>query len=202
MKFINNGMFAFMVSKGEAVIVDGGGSDNNNEILGATSADGMPLMRDVAILERVRAMTAEGIPFMQGSPWHGEVVEDLGSTEVAEEDMNGMGADEQLDNNNFDDVDVDVSATSTWGPLGGVVALEGFVYIGKLSFLCFGLTTKYFAGTLAMGGQSDCSAEEKKSGSRQMQCRVNIERDNLDREVGRNERGLTMQSKIQCAFMA
>jgi hypothetical protein len=41
MKFINNGMYALMISKGEAVIGDGGGSENDNEILGTTSVDGM-----------------------------------------------------------------------------------------------------------------------------------------------------------------
>jgi hypothetical protein len=74
-----------------------------------------------------------------------------------------------------------------------VVALDRFVYIGKLSFYCFGLTPKYFAGMLAMGGQSDQSVEEKKSELKQMQCRFNTERDTLDREVGGNERGPTMQ---------
>ena len=65
------------------------------------------------MIEHVRAMTAEGMPIMQGSPWQGEMAEDLGSTEVAEEDINGTGADGKLDNNNFDNVVADVSATST-----------------------------------------------------------------------------------------
>jgi hypothetical protein len=88
---------------------------------------------------------------MQGSPWHGDVVEDPCSTDVVEEDMNDMGVDGKFGNTNFKDVDVDVSATSTWDPFGGVVvAPEGFVYIGKLAFLCFSSTLKYFAGMLAM----------------------------------------------------
>ena len=121
-------MLALMIRKGEAVIVDCGGSGNDNQILGANSADGMPLTRDVAMIEHVRAMTAEGMPIMQGSPWQGEMAEDLGSTEVAEEDINGTGADGKLDNNNFDNVVADVSATSTQDPFGGVVVPEGFVY--------------------------------------------------------------------------
>ncbi len=52
----------------------------------------------------------------------------------------------------FDDVDIDVAARD---PFGGVIAIEGYVYIGKLAFICFGPTLKYFAGMLAMGGQSD-----------------------------------------------
>jgi hypothetical protein len=53
-----------------------------------------------------------------------------------------------------------------------------------------------------MGVLSKCSLEEKKSGLRNMQRKVNAEQDNLDKEVGASERGLTMQSKMQCAFMA
>ena len=43
-----------------------------------------------------------------------------------------------------------------------VIAPEGYCYVGKLVFICFGPTSKYFAGTLAMGGQSYRTAEEKK----------------------------------------
>jgi hypothetical protein len=52
-------MYALMINEGEAVVVDGGGLDNDNEILGATSEEGMPLtltMND-ALIERVRAKT-------------------------------------------------------------------------------------------------------------------------------------------------
>jgi hypothetical protein len=73
--------------------------------------------------------------------------------------------------------------------------------MGKLVFICFGPTSKYFAGTLAMGGQSNQTAEEKKQGSRKEQRKVNTDRNNMDREVG-FDRGLNMQSKMQCAMMA
>ena len=83
---------------------------------------------------------------------------------------------------------------------GGVIAPEGYVYTGKLALICFGPTSKYFAGTLAMGGQADRTVEEKKEGSRKAQCMVTTDRNNVDREVA-FDRGLTMQSKMQCAMM-
>ena len=52
-----------------------------------------------------------------------------------------------------------------------------------------------------MGGQSDQTAEEKKQGSRKEQRKVTTDRNNMDREVGL-DRGLNMQSKMQCALMA
>ncbi len=170
MKYIDDGMYALMMSKGEADVVDGGSLDDNNVILGATSAEGMSLMRDDVLIEHVREKTVEGLPLRPGSPWQGQVVEDLDSTEVAQEEMNPTEVDGKLDKNNFDDVDVDLAATSTWDPFGGVVALGGFVYIRKLSIYCFGPTLKNFAGTLEMGRQSNQSVEEKKVD----QCRCNV----------------------------
>jgi hypothetical protein len=44
---------------------------------------------------------------------------------------------------------------------GGIIAPEGYVYTGRLVFICFGPTSKYFAGTLAMGGQENGRREEE-----------------------------------------
>jgi len=96
-----------------------------------------------------------------------------------------------------------VEQNAIWDPFqrGGVSAPEGFTYNGKLSFICFGPTSKFFASTLAMGGQSDCTVEEKKEGSRKAQRKVNTERANTDREVG-IDRGMMLTHRMQCAFMA
>jgi hypothetical protein len=78
---------------------------------------------------------------------------------------------------------------------------EGFTYFGKLSFLCFGPTSKYFAATLVMGGRSNCTVEERKEGLRKAQHKVNTERANTDREVG-IDRGMTMNARMQCGTNA
>ena len=93
--------------------------------------------------------------------------------------------------------------TTLWDPFqhGGVIAPEGFTYFGKLSFLCFGPTSKFFASNLSMGGQSNCTVEERKEGSRKAQRKVNTKRANTDREVG-IDRGIMMNAQMQCAFMA
>jgi hypothetical protein len=52
-----------------------------------------------------------------------------------------------------------------------------------------------------MGGQSDHTLEEKKDGSRQAHRKITKERNNNDCDVGMN-RGMTMQARMQCAFMA
>jgi hypothetical protein len=165
MQFVDNGMLTFALSLNESGVINDIGSDkDDDEIIGATSADGMPLTRDDALIEHMSEV--------------GLVLED-----------------EYVDINN-DEVENKRSDA-----FGGIIASEGYVYTGKLVFICFGPTSKYFAGTLAMGGRADRTVEEKKEGSRKAQRKVTADRNNVDREVG-FDRGLTMQSKMQCAMMA
>ena len=120
-----------------------------------------------------------------------------------------VGGDDMLAKRKDDDCDDDVEEQNSpielesWDPFkrGGIIAPDGFTYIGKLSFICFGPTSKFFASTLAMGGQSDRTVEEKKAGSRKSQRKVTTERANTDREVG-GDRGMTQAHRMQCAFMA
>ena len=140
-------------------------------ILGATSVNGVPMLDGDALIEE-HIMMSEVIA--------GSVLED-----------------EYVDINDGDEVENNKRIDA----FGGIIAPEGYVYTGKLAFICFGPTSKYFAGTLAMRGQADRTVEEKKEGSRKAQCKVTTDRNNVDREVG-FDRGLTMQSKMQCAMMA
>ncbi len=88
-------------------------------------------------------------------------------------------------------------------PFGGIAAPQGYTYIGigKLVFICFGPASKFFASTLAMGGQSECSAEEKKEGSMRAIRRITKAQTDINREIGVN-RGMSMQAQMQCSFMA
>ena len=38
----------------------------------------------------------------------------------------------------------------SWKPFKGITAPEGYSYVGKLFFICFGPASKYFASTLAI----------------------------------------------------
>jgi hypothetical protein len=185
MQFVDNGMFALSMNDP----IDFDSDDDDNEVLGATSAKGMPL---------IRKETAEGLSLRSGSPpWQDEE----GGENI---DINTGSPDNVVDIE-VDDLDVDGGETDAFGhaidAFGRVIAPEGYCYMGKLVFICFGPTLKYFAGTLAMGGQSDQTAEVKKQGSRKEQRKVNTDCNNMDREVG-FDRGLSMQSKMQCAMMA
>ncbi len=97
--------------------------------------------------------------------------------------------------------DDDPVGLDSWNPFKVIDTPKGYSYVGKLSFICFGPTSKYFASTLAMGGQSDRTFEEKKDGSIQTHRKITKERNNNYRDVGM-DRGMTMQARMQCAFMA
>ncbi len=193
MQYVDNGMYALTLSEGDSIPVDEVCSDDDDDVLGAFFADGMPLTRDAALIERVRVQTAEVLPLREGSPWQGEVV-------LARETNDGKVVDDKFNRDDDDEGLVEESDPLS-DPFGGVIAPQGYVYMGKLAFICFSPTLKYFAGTLVMGRQSNQTVQEKKDGSRKAQRKVNTERADRDRVVG-TDRGLSLQSKMQCTMMA
>jgi len=127
--------------------------------------------------------SVDGMPMTRGDA----LIEEHSMSEVIaglalEDEYVDINDDEVENNNNID-------------AFGGIIAPEGYVYTGKLAFICFGPTSKYFAGTLAMGGQADRTVEEKKEGSRKAQRKVTTDRNNVDREVG-FDRGLTILNQL------
>jgi hypothetical protein len=62
MQHINNGMFALMTKDSDTVLVEGDVSDDNVEVLGATSEEEMPLMHDNVLIDSIRVKMAEGLP--------------------------------------------------------------------------------------------------------------------------------------------
>ncbi len=135
MQFINNGMFALSMNEcGDTTMINAeiGSDKDDNKVLGATSAEGMPLTRDDA--------SAEGMPLTSDD------------TLIQRENIDVDAPVEDDDNVEVNNVEVDVEKRDAFG---NVIAPKGYVYTSKLVFICFGPTSKYFAGTLVMGGKSD-----------------------------------------------
>jgi hypothetical protein len=149
LRHIDDGMFALITKEGGSLLLEDT-SDDNNKILGATSEEGMPMMRD----DRYSIDTSSDVVVV---------------------------------------VDLD--------PFGGIAAPREYIYIGKLAFICFGPASKFFASTLAMGGQSKRSAEEKKEGSMRAIRKLNEAQNDINREIEVG-RGMSMQAQMQCKFMA
>jgi hypothetical protein len=60
MQHINNGMFALMAKDGNTLLIEGDASDDDDKILGSTSEEGMPIMRDDALIGCMRVPAAKG----------------------------------------------------------------------------------------------------------------------------------------------
>ena len=158
-------MYALALSEGaESIPVDEVCSDNNNEVLGAISADGMPLTRDDTLdVDNDALDTGEDVVDK----------DDLETVVNTKEANSGKLVDKDFNDGN-DDVEGLVEESYPFSdPFGGVIAPQGYVYMGKLAFICFGPTLKYFTGMLVMGGQVDQMVQEKKDGSRKVQRKVN-----------------------------
>ena len=90
-----------------------------------------------------QAQTAEVLPLRAGSPWQGEVVVDKDKSETVElarETNDGKVVDDNF-NDDDDDEGLNEESDPLSDPFGGVIASQGYVYIGKLAFICFGPTS-------------------------------------------------------------
>ncbi len=91
MQSVDNGMYAMTSNNGDEdwmIIYGKDGSDDNSEVLGAVSEADMPMTRDNALIERVRAKTAEGLPIRPGSPRWGDVDVQAGDMSVVSSSKN------------------------------------------------------------------------------------------------------------------
>jgi hypothetical protein len=75
-------------------------------------------------------------------------------------------------------------------------------YYGRLTFICYGPTSKYFSATLSISGDLDNSIKTKREGLRTAQHKVNVTRANVYRAVGGSKRGMSLQMKVSFRFMA
>ena len=122
----------------------------------------------------------------------------LNVTESNDDDVDDdEGADEVMG-----DVDQEAIHTPDWDPFDGIHAPSGFVYVGKVSFILFGPSSKHFDPILRMGFVSSGETTAVNVGGGRMEIRkLNVNRANNDRAYGA-ERGMNIESKIQCGMMA
>ncbi len=86
-----------------------------------------------------------------------------------------------------------------------MVAPDGFVWFGKFSFYCFRPAAedkKYFSPTLKLGIISGASPESRKALGRLNQRKNAAVRDNANRNVGDDERGMSLKLKMSAGLIA
>ena len=106
----------------------------------------------------------------------------------------------KLDN---DDVqEVTEQHLDSWNPFDSDDAPEGYLFFGKLSFLCLGPASDFFSETLSSKGKQVTSVEEKKSMGRAAMLKEVTARAAVNRDVGGGDRGMSLATKASFGFMA
>ncbi len=90
---------------------------------------------------------------------------------------------------------------TTCNPYTGVTAPLGYIYTGKLAFICFGLSSNYFSPTLKPGGASGMDKEERKNGGRASIHKMQEDCATIDRVVC-IDRGILQQNHVTLGLMA
>ncbi len=82
-----------------------------------------------------------------------------------------------------------------------MIAPLGYAYTGKLAFICFGLSSKFFSLSLKPGGALGTDNEERKNGGQASICKMQEERTTIDCAVG-IDRGILQQNCVTFGLMA
>ena len=90
----------------------------------------------------------------------------------------------------------------SWNPFDSDDAPEGYLFFGKLSFLCLGPASDFFSETLSSKGKQVTSVEEKKSMGRAAMLKEVTARATVNRDVGGSDRGMSLATKASFGFMA
>ena len=85
---------------------------------------------------------------------------------------------------------------------GDVQAPEGYLFFGKLSFLCLGPASDFFSETLLSKGCQVTLVEDKKSMGRAAMLKEVTARAAVNRDVGGSDRGMSLATKASFGFMA
>ena len=105
----------------------------------------------------------------------------------------------KLDN---DDVqEVTEQNLDSWNPFDSDDAPEGYLFFGKLSFLCLGPASDFFSETLSSKGCQVTSVEDKKSMGRAAMLKEVTGRATVNRDVGGSDRGMSLATKASFGFM-
>jgi len=85
---------------------------------------------------------------------------------------------------------------------GDVQAPEGYLFFGKLSFLCLGPASDFFSETLLSKGCQVTSVEDKKSMGRTAMLKEVAARATVNHNVCGSDRGMSLATKASFGFMA
>ena len=90
----------------------------------------------------------------------------------------------------------------SWNPFDSDDAPEGYLFFGKLSFLCLGPASDFFSETLSSKGRKVTLVEDKKSLGRAAMLKEVAACAAVNRDVGGSDREISLVTKASFGFMA
>ena len=118
------------------------------------------------------------------------------------EDIGKVVCDNEMEKVDDDVQEVTEHRFDSWNPFDSDDATEGYLFFGKLSFLCLGPASDFFSETLSSKGRQVPSVEDKKSMSRAAMLKEVTARATVNRDVGGSDRGMLIATKASFGFMA
>jgi hypothetical protein len=100
------------------------------------------------------------------------------------EDIGQVVCDDEMEKLDNDVQKVTEHSLDYWNPFDSDNAPEGYLFFGKLSFLCLGPASDFFSETLSSKGKQVTSVEEKKSMGRAAMLKEVTARATVNRDVG------------------
>jgi hypothetical protein len=118
------------------------------------------------------------------------------------EDIRQVVCDDEMEKLDDDVQKVTEHSLDYWNPFDSDNAPEGYLFFGKLSFLCLGPASDFFSETLSSKGRQVTLVEDKKSMGRAAMLKEVAARATVNCDVGGSDRGMSLATKASFGFMA
>jgi hypothetical protein len=118
------------------------------------------------------------------------------------EDIRQVVCDDEMEKLDDDVQKVTEHSLDYWNPFASDNAPEGYLFFGKLSFLCLGPASDFFSETLSRKGRQVTLVEDKKSMGRAAMLKEVAARATVNCDVGGSDRGMSLATKASFGFMA
>jgi len=148
------------------------------------------------------------IQFINNGMYSLSLKEGKGAANLDSDDDNEVLGQAVCDDEVEKKLDDDVQEVTTelsldsWNPFDSADAPEGYIFFGKLAFLCLGPASDFFSETLSSKGRQVTSVEDKKSMGRAAMLKEVTARAAVNRNVGGSDRGMSLATKASFGFMA
>ena len=109
----------------------------------------------------------------------------------------------KMEEKNDNEIEEVITITmDSWNPFNSVKVPKGYCFFGKFAFLCYGPASEYFSEMLSSKGSQVTTLVDKKKMGRAAMLKETSAQANVNRDVGKSDRGMSHATKASFRFMA